>query len=182
MSWFSWRTRPSSYFWLACSWCSMLLLHWGAGCPAAPERPPAIDWDYEYRKAGSDLNNMLAEAMLNNRQDDRVILAQLAMSDGVTDSVVYRPRLGEDATFMCDVPAGSDWRDVSWVHQDRTIFEAGRALPLPVEDVSGQAYNFSRVNDTLFLVVVNVSMRSGGSIQCISIPSGPAYTSHRRVL
>ncbi|XP_055333712.1 uncharacterized protein LOC129585153 isoform X2 [Paramacrobiotus metropolitanus] len=131
------------------------------------------------RRALAVMNDLLEEAMLNNRQDDRVILTQLAPSDAVTNSMVYRPRLGEDATFRCDVPAGSDWRAVAWLHQDRTVYEAGR--PLPVEDVSGQAYNFTRSDDILVLIVLNVTMRSGGSVQCITAPAS-SYTAQRRVL
>ncbi|XP_055331169.1 uncharacterized protein LOC129583408 isoform X2 [Paramacrobiotus metropolitanus] len=125
---------------------------------------------------------MLAEAWLNNRQDDRIILTQLTPSDFVMDSVVYRPRLGTTVTFQCEVPAGSDGRDVSWLHQDRTVYEAGQPCPLPVDDTTGQLYNFARVNNTLVFQVLNVSLVSGGSVQCIAAPSGPSYTSRPRVL
>ncbi|XP_055341032.1 uncharacterized protein LOC129590074 isoform X2 [Paramacrobiotus metropolitanus] len=147
-------------------------LHFCAGCPSTPQQP----------KANRDLNDMLKEAMLDNRQDDRIILTGLAPSQDVTDSVVYRPRLGEHAEFNCSVPVGSNLRDVSWLHQGRTVFEAGRPIPAPMGDTTGQSYNFSHVNYTLIFVVLNVSMRSGGSVHCVDAPRGPAYTPRSRVL
>ncbi|XP_055357138.1 uncharacterized protein LOC129602190 [Paramacrobiotus metropolitanus] len=158
-----------------CSWwmyigCSVLLqLQLCAACPTSPQRKPS----------GPDLTAMLAEALLYNRQDDRITLTQLPTPE-VAGRIVSRPRLGENVTFRCEVPADTDPRSVSWLHQDRTIFEAGQ--PLPVTDGTGQAYDFSRVNRTLILVVSNVTMRSGGSLECIAAPPGSAYTPQRHVL
>ncbi|XP_055351800.1 uncharacterized protein LOC129598079 [Paramacrobiotus metropolitanus] len=166
--------------WKTCLFVLQMQLHLSAECPPPPLRSPSANLGY--RKAGPDLNDMLAEVMLNSRQDDRIVLAQLAPSDAVTDSMVYRPRLGEDAAFRCEVPAGSDGREVSWLHQDRTIFEAGLPVPLTVADTTGPTYNFSRVHNTLILLVLNISMGSGGSVRCVATSSGPAYMSRPRVL
>ncbi|XP_055339236.1 uncharacterized protein LOC129588861 isoform X2 [Paramacrobiotus metropolitanus] len=132
------------------------------------------------------MNDSLAEAMLHNRQDDRIILPRLAPSDIVAGSAVFRPRLGEDAAFHCRVPTGVDWRDVMWLHQDRVVFEAGEPLRDTDQtwsdtDTAGQAYTFGRVNDTLIFVVRNVTLRSGGLVKCVDGHAGP-YTPHRRIL
>ncbi|XP_055329193.1 uncharacterized protein LOC129581918 [Paramacrobiotus metropolitanus] len=149
-------------------WLVLLLLpqlHLSTGCPPQQSAP-------------ANLNDMLAEAMLHHRQDDRIVLKGLPPSDSVTDSVVSRPRLGEDAAFNCSVPADADWLDVSWRHQDWTVFEAGEPFPLPEEDTTGQTYAFRRVNRTLFLVVRNVTLRSSGSVLCVLYP----FSGRQRIL
>ncbi|XP_055355265.1 uncharacterized protein LOC129600727 [Paramacrobiotus metropolitanus] len=149
-------------------WLTLLLLlqlHCSNGCSL--HQPTAVN-----------LDDMVAEAMLHHRQDDRIVLHGLAPSDIVTDSVVLRPRLGEDAAFNCSVPADADWRDVSWRHQDWTVFEAGAPFPLPEEDTTGQKYAFRRVNHTLFLVVRNVTLGSSGSVLCVLYP----FSSRQRIL
>ncbi|XP_055339199.1 uncharacterized protein LOC129588830 [Paramacrobiotus metropolitanus] len=165
------------------SWCLLLQLQFCAVLAASPQRVPSVNSsDSIHRKAGRshpDLNDIFAEAMLNSRQEDRIILPQLAPSQDVMDSLVYRPRLGEDAIFRCIVPADIDWREVVWLHQDRPVFQAGR--PLLLEDTTGQAYNFSRENRTLILQIYNVTMGSGGSVQCVVAPPARA-DSPRRVL
>ncbi|XP_055342427.1 uncharacterized protein LOC129590982 [Paramacrobiotus metropolitanus] len=161
--------RRTGLLWSACVWCLMMQLQVCTGCLPSRQRSPSLS-----------LKKRLAEAMLINRQDDRVILPGMVPSNIVTDSVVYRPRLGEDAAFNCSVPAGVDWRHVSWLHQDRTVFRDGQ--PVPVENTTRQKYNFTHVNLTLIFVVPNVTMRSGGSVQCIIEPSGHVYMPHRRVL
>ncbi|XP_055352223.1 uncharacterized protein LOC129598376 [Paramacrobiotus metropolitanus] len=174
--------------WWTCGIFSVMLqlhsLHFSAGClpfaqpPSSP--PPAPRITQLSRKTGPDLNDMLADAWLKNRQDDRVTLPQLAVSDFVTDSAVQRPRLGEDATFQCEVPVGTDpdGRAVSWLHQDRTVFQAGRALPVE----GSHRYNLTRVGSTLFFTVLNVSLASSGAVLCVAAPSGPAYAPRPRVL
>ncbi|XP_055337046.1 uncharacterized protein LOC129587360 [Paramacrobiotus metropolitanus] len=125
---------------------------------------------------------MLAEGLLNNRLDDRITLTRLAPAPSVADSVVYRPRLGDNVTFSCSVPAGVDPHHVSWLHQDQLVFQAGQPVPLPEDDTTGQTYAFARDNHTLFFTVLNVTLRSGGSVHCVAVPSAPVYTPHRRVL
>ncbi|XP_055355649.1 uncharacterized protein LOC129600984 [Paramacrobiotus metropolitanus] len=188
------RTRPRLGQWSGCSWCLSLLLQMCEGFPAPSGSLPPISSGRMSRRAGSpDLNDMLAQAMVNSRQDDRIVLPQLTASHDALDSVVVRPRLGEDATFQCEVLPGMDWRDVVWLHENRIVFKSGRLLPLPVEDISGQAYNYSRINHTLSLHILNVTMRSGGSVQCITAAPGsdwrvlqrfmllPLITDHRDV-
>ncbi|XP_055352199.1 uncharacterized protein LOC129598356 isoform X2 [Paramacrobiotus metropolitanus] len=128
------------------------------------------------------VNDMLVEAWQSNRQDDRITLARLAPSPDVADSVTYRPRLGKNVTFNCSVPADVDWRDVSWLHQDRTVYEAGRPVETS-QDTTGQSYNFTRVNSTLFFSVLNVSTCVGGAVLCVATPSVPSnYSPRPRVL
>ncbi|XP_055357705.1 uncharacterized protein LOC129602646 [Paramacrobiotus metropolitanus] len=137
-------------------WCFMLLRHFAtASAPSSPQSPPV------------NLSEMLAEALLQPRDDDRVVLAQLAPSRFLEGSVVSRPRLGEDAVFHCHVPVGVDWRDVSWLHDNWSVFRGGWPRALPEEDTTGQTYSFSGVNRTLILVVRDVTMRSGGSVDCV---------------
>ncbi|XP_055354329.1 uncharacterized protein LOC129599978 [Paramacrobiotus metropolitanus] len=168
--------------------CSCVILQQqlslSAGCPSSPPQPQrSLSFDAEQRKAGPDLNDMLAEAWLKNRQDDRITLTQLAPSDTVTDSLVYRPRLGENVSFPCEVPAGSDVRNMAWLHQDRTVFEAGRPLAVPADDLTGRLYRFLQLNNTLLFQVLNVSLASSGSVQCVALPSAPAaYAPRPRVL
>ncbi|XP_055339231.1 uncharacterized protein LOC129588859 isoform X2 [Paramacrobiotus metropolitanus] len=153
-------------------WLMLLLLpqlHLSAGC--SPQQ-----------LAPANLSDMLADALLNNRQDDRIILTGLVPSDIPPDSVVSRPRLGEDATFICNVPASVDWRHVAWLHQDWPVYEAEEPQALRDGDTTGQTYNFSRVDTTLILVVRNVTMRSGGNVRCVIEPQGPEYNTERRVL
>ncbi|XP_055356921.1 uncharacterized protein LOC129598294 isoform X2 [Paramacrobiotus metropolitanus] len=157
-----------------CLWWLMLLLlpqlHLSAGCPPQQATP-------------TNLEEMLAEAMLHSRQDDRIVLTKLVPSDYVTDSVIYRPRLGEDATFNCIVPADVDWREVAWLHEGWPVFEGGEPQPLPARVSTGQTYNFTRLNDTLILIVRNVTMGSGGSVQCVIDPVNDlAFLAHRRAL
>ncbi|XP_055357747.1 uncharacterized protein LOC129598294 isoform X5 [Paramacrobiotus metropolitanus] len=145
-------------------------LHLSAGCPPQQATP-------------TNLEEMLAEAMLHSRQDDRIVLTKLVPSDYVTDSVIYRPRLGEDATFNCIVPADVDWREVAWLHEGWPVFEGGEPQPLPARVSTGQTYNFTRLNDTLILIVRNVTMGSGGSVQCVIDPVNDlAFLAHRRAL
>ncbi|XP_055352119.1 uncharacterized protein LOC129598306 [Paramacrobiotus metropolitanus] len=179
--------RRLASVWLCCAgWIGML--RQAQLCAGCPNRPPSTS-DRSTARATTlspvnspDLNDMVSEALKHHLQDDRIILTRLAVSEAVRDSVVSRPRLGENVTFRCVVPAGSDGRDVLWLHQDRTVYEADQAVPLPADDVSGQEYQFTRSHDTLFLTVLKVTLRSGGSVQCAAAPSGPAYTPDRRVL
>ncbi|XP_055339343.1 uncharacterized protein LOC129588945 [Paramacrobiotus metropolitanus] len=121
--------------------------------------------------------------MMHHRQDDRIVLPGLAPHHIVTESVVYRPRLGEDVTLHCQVPGSVGWHHVSWLHQDWTVFAAGQPQPLPVMDTTGQSYRFDRVNNTLIFVVLNATMRSGGVVECVIDPAvDQIYTTRRRVL
>ncbi|XP_055357076.1 uncharacterized protein LOC129602129 [Paramacrobiotus metropolitanus] len=140
----------------------LLLLPLTAGCPTFAPKPAPVN-----------LKDMLAEALLQQRDDDRVVLSQMAPSKFLASSVVYRPRLGEDAVFNCSVPADVDWHDVSWLHEHWTVFRDGHTQPLRERDTTGQTYNFTRVNDTLILVVRNVTLRSGGLVYCVIPPYAP---------
>ncbi|XP_055353382.1 uncharacterized protein LOC129599147 isoform X2 [Paramacrobiotus metropolitanus] len=153
---------------LSPTWLTLLILlqlHCSDGCSL--QQPTA-----------ANLKDMLTEAM-PHRQDDRVVFPGLAVNKFLTECVMDRPRLGENTTFHCRVPADVDWRHVSWVHQNWVVFEDGRPQPLPAQDITGQTYNFTHVNDTLTVVVRNVTMRSGGLLQCVI---DPPYTRERRIL
>ncbi|XP_055346420.1 uncharacterized protein LOC129593931 [Paramacrobiotus metropolitanus] len=152
------------------SWCLALLLqlHLSAGCsPGSPS---------------TNLNDMVAEAMLNNRQDDRIILTRLPTTHDVTDSVVYRPRLGEDAAFSCSVPAGIDWRSVSWLHQDRTAPSSRRAnrwrcpWKTPRDRPTTSA---TSITPSSFRFSMSACAPAG---PCSASPLVPRYTPYTRVL
>ncbi|XP_055353910.1 uncharacterized protein LOC129599615 [Paramacrobiotus metropolitanus] len=153
---------------LSPTWLTLLILlqlHCSNGCSL--QQPTA-----------ANLKDMLAKAM-PHQQDDRAVFPGLAVNKFLTECVMYRPCLGQDAAFHCRVPADVDWRQVSWVHQHWAVFKGGKPQPLPERDTTGQTYSFTRVNDTLTIFVRNVTMRSGGLLQCVI---DPPYIRQRRIL
>ncbi|XP_055344498.1 uncharacterized protein LOC129592476 [Paramacrobiotus metropolitanus] len=112
------------------------------------------------------LDDILQAGLDYHRQDDRVTLrfpGENVSAERAMAGIVRRPELGENASFTCRVPTGSDWRSVTWLHQDRTVFAKGH--PSPVAD--GQQYVFRRDNDTMTFVILNVSLQSSGAVVCL---------------
>ncbi|XP_055340907.1 uncharacterized protein LOC129589989 [Paramacrobiotus metropolitanus] len=133
----------------------------------------------EHRLAGAcspsqskNLNDVIEEGLRSYRQDDRVTLT-FPSSPPVTDGVLRRPRLGEDVRLECYIPPGRDWRNITWLHQDRTIFEAGRiAAGIP----NGQQYRLALSSPTQTLTIVNVTLQASGTVRCMDTASSTQPT------
>ncbi|XP_055344348.1 uncharacterized protein LOC129592360 [Paramacrobiotus metropolitanus] len=113
---------------------------------------------------GPSWKDILPDALDHRRQGGQVMLQ--FPGDNASEAaaqIVRRPRLGESVSFTCRVPAGSDWRSLSWLHRQRTVYTDGQ--PLPVSD--GQQYAFRRDNDTLTFTIANVSLQSSGALMCV---------------
>ncbi|XP_055330551.1 uncharacterized protein LOC129582945 [Paramacrobiotus metropolitanus] len=152
---------------------SVLSVCWGCLPP-----PFALPWPLSNAPSARSLEDLITDA-LRTRQDERVTLP-LAPNAGILEGLLSRPRLGEDASFSCEGPPGSDWRSLTWLHRGRTVFEGGHAPP---EDPA-QRYNVSRVGDRrVQLVVLNVTAYSGGPLLCVdATPTASSYTGPPRVL
>ncbi|XP_055357760.1 uncharacterized protein LOC129602683 [Paramacrobiotus metropolitanus] len=118
-----------------------------------------------------NLNDILEEGLRSQRQEDRVTLT--FPPSNPPESLLRRPRPGEDASFDCQVPAAKDVRSIAWLHQNRPIFEGGRVVP---RKTGGQQYRFSISSPTFTLTIVNVTLQSSGTVVCVDAVPRPHYS------
>ncbi|XP_055349741.1 uncharacterized protein LOC129596474 [Paramacrobiotus metropolitanus] len=106
----------------------------------------------------------IMDRALRTKEDDMVTLqfpgpttlAQPLVIDGVK-----RARLGQNASFSCDIPLDGSPDSLTWTVLGRTVFEDGRAL-----SVSQVQYDVVQLDGVSVLRVINVSLLSTGQIVC----------------
>ncbi|XP_055350710.1 uncharacterized protein LOC129597254 [Paramacrobiotus metropolitanus] len=116
------------------------------------------------------LDEIIEKGLSQHRQGDLTILqfdpsweAAAQQRPFSNQEVMQRPHLGDNVTFACELPPGTHWHTVSWLHQDRVVFERGQ--PVPVED--GQEYSFSRMDDVMLFRISSVSFLASGAVTCV---------------
>ncbi|XP_055347890.1 uncharacterized protein LOC129595013 [Paramacrobiotus metropolitanus] len=117
------------------------------------------------------VDDIIAEG-LRHQVDDLVVLP-FDHSPGTAGALPWpaydpealqRPHLGGNVTFSCVLPPGTPSNAVSWLHQDRVVFERGQ--PVPEQD--GQEYSFSHVDTLMLFRISHISFLSSGSVACVN--------------